>query len=58
MDFVLKINLDDDDLKKHPEDGTCDILKRVACDIEAGRVYGFLMDINGNKVGAWEFTDI
>lgn len=57
MDFIVKINLDDDDLRKHPESGTIEILGDIVTKIEAGRVSGGIADINGNRVGKWEFTD-
>ena len=34
---------------------TARILKRIACQVESGKLHGVVTDINGNSIGTWEF---
>ena len=56
MDFKLEFNLDNAALKVYPEQGTITILRAISDQIENGMVENSIVDINGNKVGHWEFT--
>ena len=56
MDFELKLNCDNGAFW-NPELEVNRILKLLAEKVENGLVEGVIMDLNGNKVGEWGFTE-
>jgi hypothetical protein len=54
----LKIESGDAAITDDPRGEVTRLLRKAAQDMEAGRSYGGLMDINGNKVGSWELQDV
>lgn len=56
MDFKLEINLDTDTFNFATETRIGDILDKVAKQVNGGMVEGPIYDLNGNKVGKYEFA--
>lgn len=56
MDFKLEINLDNSDFSFACEARIGDILDKVAKQINGGMVEAPIYDLNGNRVGKYEFT--
>ena len=55
MDFIIKFNMDNDTFKVWPEAEVARILNEIANKVMDGLVFGSIRDLNGNKVGDWEF---
>lgn len=59
MNFILKFNMNNDAFIKYPEAEAKRILAKIIYDLDIGKVYNNIVDINGNTVGKWEIiTDI
>lgn len=62
MDFILKINTDNEAFSGSPGRELSRIMRKLASRIEDGILddqasAGRLMDANGNTVGEWEITE-
>jgi len=58
MDFILRVNMNNGTFK-YPEAELKRILSKVICELDIGKVYNNIIDINGNTVGSWEIvTDL
>ena len=57
MDFKINFNLDNDMFRENLDSEVLLILEDIVSSIKAGLVCGVVHDINGNKIGQWEFTE-
>jgi hypothetical protein len=57
MNFMVNFNMDNATFEETPEIEIRDHLVKIANMVMGGRVFGTIMDTNGNKIGDWEITD-
>ena len=57
MKFIMDAKMDNAAFRAYPEGELARMLREIAEKIEKGRVYGSVMDINGNIVGSWDITE-
>ena len=55
--FTLSIETENEAFTNNEGEEIARILKEVASQVENGKKFGVLIDINGNKVGNWRNKD-
>ena len=55
--FTLKFSTDNAAFTENPNEEIARILKRVADKITNYQTEGFILDINGNKIGKFKLTE-
>jgi hypothetical protein len=53
--FTVHITMENDAC--HTSEDVSDVLRKALPEIATGRVKGTLYDVNGNRVGYWEYGD-
>jgi len=57
MDLRIRINCDDNDMQFGTEAKAAKHLQDIGQKVVEGFTYGAVMDVNGNVIGQWEFTE-
>ena len=53
---IVQFNTDNDNFNGESTEEIARILRKIATDIENGDTAKGIMDINGNRIGQWEFN--
>jgi hypothetical protein len=55
--LAIKFKTENEAFRDNETEETVRILRDIAKKIESGRVDGAVMDLNGNKIGTWDYCE-